>query len=43
VRVTLLVVKPAWRPGDEEMVRLTDPEKPPRLVRIMSDVDCIPA
>jgi hypothetical protein len=43
VRATLFVVSEAWRPGVGIMVRLTDPEKPPRLARVMSDVDWIPA
>jgi hypothetical protein len=40
---TLFVVSEAWRPGVGIMVRLTDPENPPRLVRVISDVDWIPA
>jgi hypothetical protein len=43
VSATLFVVNEAWRPGVGIMVRLTDPENPPRLVRVISDVDWIPA
>jgi hypothetical protein len=42
VSATLFVVNEAWRPGAGIMVRLTDPENPPRLASVISDVDWIP-